>query len=89
MTREMKLQNSTSKSAVGRSKVRYVGGWAIGKILENLRKFVKVNIYRENKKTLQKVHPHHRMWELFEENVIVLFAKLSESTKVAETLDVM
>ena len=54
MTREMKLQNSTSKSAVGRSKVRYVGGWAIGKILENLRKFVKVNIYRENKKPYRK-----------------------------------
>lgn len=31
-------------SAVGRSKVRYVGGWAVRKILENLRKFVKVNI---------------------------------------------
>ena len=28
------------------------------------------------------------MWELLEENVIVPFAKLSESTKVAETLDV-
>ena len=68
--------------------MRYVGGWAIRKILENLRKFVKVNIYRENKKTLQKVHRHHRMWELLEENVIVPFAKLSESTKVAETLDV-
>ena len=75
-------------SAVGRSKVRYVGGWAIRKILENLRKFVKVNIYTENKSTLQKVHRHHRMCELLEENVIVPFSKLSESTKVAETLDV-
>ena len=65
-------------SAVGRSKVRYVGGWAIRKILEN---FVKVNIYRENKKTLQKVHRHHRVCELLEENVMVPFAKLSESTK--------
>ena len=65
-------------SAVGRSKARYVGGWAIRKILEN---FVKVNIYRENKKTLQKVHRHHRMCELLEENVMVPFAKLSESTK--------
>ena len=43
-------------SAVGRSKVRYVGGWAIRKILENSRKFVKVNIYTENKSTIQKVH---------------------------------
>ena len=75
-------------SAVGRSKVRYVGGWAIRKILENSRKFVKVNIYTENKSTLQKVHRHHRMCELLEENVIVPFPKLSESTKVAETLDV-
>ena len=75
-------------SAVGRSKVRYVGGRAIRKIWENLRKFVKVNIYTENKSTLQKVHRHHHMCELFEENVIVPFAKLSESTKVAETLDV-
>ena len=75
-------------SAVGRSKVRYVGGWATRKIVENLRQFLKVNIYRENKKTLQKVHRHHRMCELLEENVIVPFAKLSESTKVAETLDV-
>ena len=77
-----------SLEPTGRSKVRYVGGWDISKILENLRKFVKVNIYRENKKTLQKVHRHHRMWELLQENVIVPFAKLSESTKVAETLDV-
>ena len=45
-----------SLEPTGTSKVRYVGGWAISKILENLRKFVKVNIYRENKKTLQKVH---------------------------------
>ena len=66
--------------------VRYVGGWAIRKKLENLWKFVKVNIYRENKKTLQKAHQHHRMCELMEENVIVPFAKLSQSTKVAETL---
>ena len=65
-------------SAVGRSKARYVGGCAIRKILQN---FVKVNIYRENKKTLQKVHRHHRMCELLEENVMVPFAKLSESTK--------
>ena len=75
-------------SAVGRSKVRYVGGWAIRKILENLRKFVKVNIYTENKSTIQKVHRHHRMCELLEENVIVPFPKLSEKTKIAETLDV-
>ena len=75
-------------SAVGRSKVRYVGGWAIRKILKNSRKFVKVNIYTENKSTLQKVHRHHRMCELLEENVIVPFPKSSESTKVAETLDV-
>ena len=74
-------------SAVGRSKVHYVGGWAIRKILENLSKFVEVNIYRENK-TLQKVHRHHRMCELLEENVIIPFAKLSESTNVPETLDV-
>ena len=77
--------NVEEMSAVGRSKARYVGGWAIRKILEN---FVKVNIYRENKKTLQKVHRHHCMWELLKENVIVPFAKLSESTRVAETLDV-
>ena len=68
----------TSCLSVGRSKVHYVGGWAIRKILHN---FVKVNIYRENKKTLQKVHQHNRMWELLEGNVMVPFAELSESTK--------
>ena len=68
----------TSCLSVGRSKVCYVGGWAIRKILDN---FVKVNIYRENKKTLEKVHQHHRMCELLEGNVMLPCAELSESTK--------
>ena len=75
----------TSCLSVGRSKVRYVGGWAIRKILDN---FVKVNIYRENKKPYRKSINTIACANFWNETSWYPLQNYQKVQKVAETLDV-
>ena len=63
-------------SATGRANVRHVGGWAVRKVLEKSRKYVRKNINTENVETLNSVKNHHRMCELVDESLVAPFAKL-------------
>ena len=53
----------------GETQVWYVGSWAIGKVLEKLRCFIKRNISSTNSHTLDKVNEPHLMRELLEEKL--------------------
>ena len=77
-----------SMPAVGKAKVRYVGGWAIRKVLETLRKSVKRNMFSLCSDTIAKVHKRHVMCELLEESIIIPYSKLEETTNLPETLQV-
>ncbi|CAB3976768.1 ATP-dependent DNA helicase PIF1 [Paramuricea clavata] len=75
-------------SPVGRSKVRHVGGWAVHKILTRYIKYVKANMFSNNNSTVANVHKRQKLCNILEENIIVPFAKLEETSKYPETLDI-
>ena len=75
-------------NVAGRSKVRYVGGWAIRKILTKYRKYVHQNMYSTNVSTIKYVHTKQKLCDLLDENVIMPFAKLQEESKFPDTLEV-
>ena len=72
----------------GKAKVRHVGGWAIRKVLENSRKYVKENMFSFSDSTTSAVHKNHAMCELLEENVITPFSILEEKSNYKESLQV-
>ena len=74
-------------SAVGRSKVRHVGGWALRKILTKYRKYVLTNMFSTNASTLANVRKKQTLCDLLD-NVIIPFAKLTEDTMFPETIEV-
>ena len=57
-------------SAAGRAKVRHVGGWAIRKVLEKSRRYVRANICTENAETMASVRRYHSICELIEESLV-------------------
>ncbi|CAB3978897.1 ATP-dependent DNA helicase PIF1 [Paramuricea clavata] len=75
-------------SAVGRSKVRHVGGLALRKILTKYRKYVHTNMFSTNRSTMANVHKRQHLCDLLE-SVIIPFAKLTEDTMFPETLEVI
>lgn len=80
--------NVDDMSAVGQAKVRHVGGWAIRKVLEKSRKYVRVNICTENSITMSSVQRHHNICELIEESLIGSVAVLEQVSQHKDTLQV-
>ena len=80
--------NVEDMSSVGKAKIRYVGGWAIRKVLEKLRGYIQKNVHSSSSHTITKVGEEHRKCEILEENVIVPYSKLKESTKLLDTLEI-
>ena len=80
--------NVEDMSEVVKSKLRYVGGWAVKKVLEGSRRFVRQNIYTRNTETLRSVQEHLKKCELIDENLIVPYSMLEESTTHAESPEV-
>ena len=80
--------NVQEMSAAGRAKLRHVGAWAVRKVLERSRKYVRENIFTENSYTLQKVYEQQCKCELLEEYIIVPFSQIENTTKFPETLEV-
>ena len=62
--------NVEDMSSSGRSKVRYVGGWAVRKIITKYRKYVHQNMYLSNPCTMTSVHRKQKLCDLLDENVI-------------------
>lgn len=80
--------NVQEMSAAGRAKLRHVGAWAVRKVLERSRKYVRENIFTENSYTLQKVYEQQCKCELLEEYIVVPFSQIENTTKFPETLEV-
>ena len=72
----------------GKAKVRHVGGWAIRKVLEKLRRFVRSNIHTENVETMRSVRRHHAICELIEESLVGSLSVLEQASQHKETLQV-
>ena len=75
-------------SAVGKAKVRHVGGWAVQKVLEKSRRYVRTNLYSENSETVRSVRRHHDICKLIEESLIGSVAFLEKESTCKETLQV-
>ncbi|KAK2555829.1 hypothetical protein P5673_022470 [Acropora cervicornis] len=80
--------NVDDMSAAGRAKVRHVGGWAIRKVLEKSRRYVRANIWTENPVTMSTVQQHHSICELIEESLIGSVAVLEQESQHKDTLEV-
>ena len=80
--------NVDDMSAAGRAKVRHVGGWAVRKVLEKSRRYVRVNISSENSETMASVRRHHSICELIEESLVGSVAVLEEESQHKDTLQV-
>ena len=72
----------------GLGKIRYVGGWAIRKELEQARRYVRQNMLSQQPQTRGAVRNAHAKCMLLEENVIVPFAWLKDNTAFPATLEV-
>lgn len=75
-------------SAVGKAKVRHVGGWAVRKVLEKARRYVRANLYSENSETMNSVRRQHNICELIEESLVGSVAILEKESTCKETLQV-
>lgn len=74
--------------AAGKAKVRHVGGWAIRKVLEKSRRYVRANMYSENAQTMQSVRQHHSISELIEESLVGSVTILENESQYKDTLQV-
>lgn len=86
ITEQITLQVS-DMGAEGRGKVRYIGGWAMRKLLEKSKRYVMANYKSESKKIIEKVSREMRKVLLLQNNVIVPSQILRETTKQPETLN--
>ena len=72
----------------GKAKGRHVGGWAIRKVLEKSRRYVRANMYSENAQTMASVRQHHSISELIEESLVGSVTILENESKYKDTLQV-
>ena len=72
----------------GKAKGRHVGGWAIRKVLEKSRRYVRANMYSENAQTMASVRRHHSISELIEESLVGSVTILENESKYKDTLQV-
>ena len=86
--REVVVFDVEEMSAAGKAKVRHVGGWAIRKVLEKSRRYVRANLYTENEETMKSVRQHHEICELIEESLVGSIAVLEKESQHKETLQV-
>ena len=75
-------------SAAGRAKVRHVGGWAVRKVSEQSRRYVRTNIDSENTETIACVKRHHEICELIEESLVGSLSILEHASLHKDTLQV-
>ena len=80
--------NVAEMSAAGRVKVRHVRGWAIRKVLEKSRKYVRANLYSGNEETMESVRRHHSICKLIEESLVGSFTMLEQQSLHRDTLQV-
>ena len=74
--------------AAGKAKVRHVGGWAIRKVLEKSRRYVRENMYSKNAQTVASVRHHRSISELIEESLVGSVTILENESQYKDTLQV-
>ena len=72
----------------GKAKVRHIGAWAIRKVLEKSRRFVRSNIHTENAETMRSVRRHHAICKLIEESLVGSLSVLEQASQHKQTLQV-
>jgi hypothetical protein len=72
--------------ADGRGKVRYIGGWAVRKLLEKSKRYIIENNQSETKEVIERVSREMTKVLLLQNNLIVPSQILQETTKQPETL---
>ena len=88
LQQEAVVLNVEEMSAAGRGKVRHVGGWAVRKVLEQSRRYVRTNIHSENAITMRTVQTHHEICEMIEESLVGSLAVLEQASLHKDTLQV-
>lgn len=73
---------------VGRSKVRFVGAWAVSRVLKSAKKYVSDNIYTLTNATRSKVNKIISKIQALESVIVMPFEILSSETKYPGTLEV-
>lgn len=86
-TEHIALQVS-NMGAEGRGKVRYIGGWALRKLLEKSRRYAIENKQSQSKEVVERVLKEMKKVLLLQNNVIIPSQILRETTKKPETLNV-
>lgn len=75
--------------ATGKGKVRYIGGWAVRKVLESSRRYLQENRFSTVAAVRARLRKELRKMELLEDDVIVPFEALLDNTETVETLTVV
>lgn len=78
----------STMGAAGRGKVRYIGGWAIRKVLEKYRKYAYDNKQSQSKAVAERVSKEMKKVFLLQNNVILPYQVVRETTSNPETLHV-
>lgn len=73
---------------VGRGKVRFVGAWAVGRVLNKAKKYVRDNLYTSNRSTRNQVNKALSKIEALESTVVVPYDILCGETRHPGTLNV-
>ncbi|KAK3700475.1 hypothetical protein QZH41_004729 [Actinostola sp. cb2023] len=72
----------------GKAKVRYVGGWALRKVMEKSRHHIKDNMQTKVDETMSKVEKSTSKVELIQDELCVQYMSIATSSKYQATLDV-
>jgi len=80
--------NVDQMSDEGQSKLRYVGAWAVKKVIQKERMYIKQNMFSLYTGTIDKVQSSHSKCTLLEDNIIVPYAAIEGNSEFPETLQV-
>ena len=73
----------------GLAKIRHIGAWAIGKVITNHQKYVRVSMTSTNKETRASAFGRHEISSLMEERLTANYETLSAATQYPQTVMVM
>ena len=73
----------------GRAKLRYVGGWAIKKLIDNARRYVNENKMSQSGRVRTRINKEMLKLQLLENNIVVSHECVQISSAFPETLDLI
>ena len=82
------ILNVKDMDEAGLGKVRFVGAWAISRVLKKAKKYVRANLYTSCRDTRAQVNKNISKIQALESTVVIPYEILSSETKYPETLNV-